>query len=71
VGLFSLILGFAGVWHIWWLAALGLVGVIATLVMRSYNDDNDYTISAETVARMEGGGAQARELKELDLEEVM
>jgi cytochrome o ubiquinol oxidase subunit 1 len=71
VGLFSLVLGFAGVWHIWWLAVLALVGVVATLILRSYDDDIDYIISAETVARMEGGGAQARKLKELDLEEVM
>jgi cytochrome o ubiquinol oxidase subunit 1 len=71
VGLFSLVLGFAGVWHIWWLAVLGLVGVVATLVIRSYDDDIDYTITAETVARMEGGGVKALELEEFDLEEVM
>jgi len=54
VGLFSLAVGFALVWHIWWLAIAGLVGVIVTLILRSYNNDIDYTISAETVAGMDG-----------------
>ena len=26
IGLFSLVLGFAAIWHIWWLAIVGLVG---------------------------------------------
>jgi len=54
VGLFSLAIGFALVWHIWWLAIAGLVGVIVTLILRSYDNDIDYTISAETVAGMDG-----------------
>jgi len=44
IGLFSLAIGFALVWHIWWLAISGLLGVVATLIIRSYNDDIDYTL---------------------------
>jgi len=60
IGLFSLAIGFALVWHIWWLAIVGLLGVVVTLILRSYDDDIDYTISAETVAGMDGTPTQAR-----------
>ncbi|MFT9408389.1 cytochrome o ubiquinol oxidase subunit I [Acetobacter fabarum] len=52
-GAFALIFGFAAVWYIWWLAAIGLVGVIATIIARSANKDIDYYIPAEEVARIE------------------
>jgi cytochrome o ubiquinol oxidase subunit 1 len=68
IGLFSLAIGFALVWHIWWLAIVGLLGVVVTLILRSYDDDMDYTISAETVAGMDGTPTQARTL---DLQEAL
>jgi len=68
IGLFSLAIGFALVWHIWWLAIVGLLGVVVTLILRSYDDDIDYTISAETVAGMDGTPTQARTL---DLQEAL
>jgi cytochrome o ubiquinol oxidase subunit I len=68
VGLFSLAIGFALVWHIWWLAIAGLLGVVVTLILRSYDNDIDYTISAETVAGMDGTPTSARTL---DLQEAL
>jgi cytochrome o ubiquinol oxidase subunit 1 len=53
VGLFSAVLGFAAIWYIWWLAALGLFGVIATVILRSFDTDIDYILPAAEVARME------------------
>jgi cytochrome o ubiquinol oxidase subunit 1 len=67
IGLFSLAIGFALVWHIWWLAIAGLLGVVITLILRSYDDDIDYTISAQTVAGMDGTPttpARTRDLQE-------
>ncbi|AME25194.1 cytochrome o ubiquinol oxidase subunit I [Burkholderia sp. PAMC 26561] len=66
VALFSLAIGFALVWHIWWLAIAGLLGVIVTLIIRSNDTDIDYTIPAATVAGMDGSPAQtrARDLQE-------
>jgi cytochrome o ubiquinol oxidase subunit 1 len=66
VALFSLAIGFALVWHIWWLATAGLLGVIVTLIIRSNDTDIDYTIPAATVAGMDGSPAQmrARDLQE-------
>jgi cytochrome o ubiquinol oxidase subunit 1 len=45
--------GFALIWHIWWLAALGLTGVIMSIIIRASNDHNEYVIPAEEVARIE------------------
>ncbi|TDA46123.1 cytochrome o ubiquinol oxidase subunit I, partial [Burkholderia pyrrocinia] len=53
VAIFSLVLGFALVWHIWWLAIAGLVGIVATLVIYSSRDNNGYYIPASTVRKIE------------------
>ncbi|HGL4261945.1 cytochrome o ubiquinol oxidase subunit I [Burkholderia dolosa] len=53
IGIFSLVLGFALVWHIWWLAIAGLVGIVATLVIYSSRDNDGYYIPASTVRRIE------------------
>jgi cytochrome o ubiquinol oxidase subunit 1 len=47
------VLGFAMVWHLYWLAALGLIGAIAVGVWRTFDDDTEYTISPEQLAIME------------------
>ena len=69
IGLFSLAIGFALVWHIWWLAIAGFLGVVVTLILRSYNDDIDYIISAETVAGMDG--TPTTPARSLDLQEAL
>ena len=63
VSVFSLVLGFAAVWHIWWLAIVGMVGVIGTVIARSFDNDTDYYIPADSVRlteeRRSGGGKAA------------
>ncbi|HEX7688323.1 MAG TPA: cytochrome o ubiquinol oxidase subunit I, partial [Burkholderiaceae bacterium] len=46
-------LGFGLIWHIWWLAVVGFVGMIAAFVVRSFDDDVDYYVPAAEVARIE------------------
>jgi cytochrome o ubiquinol oxidase subunit 1 len=53
IGGLSFIFGFAMVWRIWWLAALGLFAIIAAVIIRSFNRDIDYVIPAAEVERME------------------
>jgi cytochrome o ubiquinol oxidase subunit I len=53
IGAFSLLLGFAMIWHIWWLAIAGLLGVIITLIVRTSNDDTEYELSVEEIERLE------------------
>lgn len=53
LGLGSFLLGFALIWHIWWLAGLALVGSIVTFIVRSNDDDIDYYVPAAEVERIE------------------
>lgn len=49
----SLVLGFALIWHIWWLAIVGLLGVIITIIMRISDENTEYTLPAAKVAKLE------------------
>jgi len=55
IGVGSFITGFALIWHIWWLAPLGLLSVIACIIIRSTDEDTEYRISAAQVAKIEAG----------------
>ena len=44
---------FAMIWHIWWLAVVGLVGAIAIFIKRCYTNDVDYYIQPDEIARTE------------------
>jgi cytochrome o ubiquinol oxidase subunit I len=50
---FSFLVGFGLVWHIWWMAGLGVVGVIASLVVRAFQQETHYWISADEVKKFE------------------
>jgi cytochrome o ubiquinol oxidase subunit 1 len=52
--LFSTIMGFALIWHIWWLVAAGFIGAYASFVVFAWRDQDEYVIPAETVARIDG-----------------
>ncbi|AGK46418.1 cytochrome o ubiquinol oxidase, subunit I [Burkholderia thailandensis MSMB121] len=60
IGVLSLVLGFALVWHIWWLAIASLVGIVATVVLYSAGDNDGYYIPADTVRKIEEKRAGAR-----------
>ncbi|KAB7764637.1 cytochrome o ubiquinol oxidase subunit I [Xanthomonas maliensis] len=53
MGAFSVLLGFGLIWHIWWLAIVGLVGMIGSFIARTFDDDIDYWVPAEEVERIE------------------
>jgi len=53
ISAFSLAMGFALVWHIWWLAIVGFAGMIATYIKHTFNDDVDYYVPVEVVERTE------------------
>ncbi|MCP3716684.1 cytochrome o ubiquinol oxidase subunit I [Paraburkholderia sp. CNPSo 3281] len=53
IAAFSLLFGFAIVWHMWLFAAVGLIGMIATFIVRTYNQDVDYWVPAAEVERIE------------------
>lgn len=47
------IFGFAVVWHIWWLAVIGLVIAIGLVIIKTLQDDSEYTLSAKEVAKID------------------
>lgn len=49
----SFLFGFGLIWHIWWLAILGFMAIIACLVIRSMEDDTEYCIPAAKVKQTE------------------
>jgi cytochrome o ubiquinol oxidase subunit I len=48
-GFFALVLGFAGIWHIWWLMIAGFVGILATIIGYSFQKNEGYYIPAAKV----------------------
>lgn len=53
IGVFAGVMGFALIWAIFWLAALGLLGIILTLIIKTCNDDIDYYVQPDEVARIQ------------------
>jgi cytochrome o ubiquinol oxidase subunit 1 len=46
------------IWYIWWLAALSFVGLVAAVIIHSFNYDRDYYVPVEEVERTENGRGQ-------------
>lgn len=53
IGLLSVTAGFALIWHIWWLAAVGTLGIIICLIIRLSDDDTEYILSSKKIAGIE------------------
>ncbi|MDB5162412.1 MAG: cytochrome ubiquinol oxidase subunit [Candidatus Saccharibacteria bacterium] len=53
IGLFVLIFSGAIVWHMWWLAVLGLLGAIVTTIIKLSDDEPDYKLTAAKIAKHE------------------
>jgi cytochrome o ubiquinol oxidase subunit I len=53
IGSFSFIMAFGLVWHIWWLAGLGLIGAVSCLIVRLSNDDTEYEVTVEEIEKIE------------------
>jgi cytochrome o ubiquinol oxidase subunit 1 len=58
---FATLIGFALIWHIWWLAILGFIGAYATFVVFAWRDVKEYWIPAEEVARLDRLNRSARQ----------
>jgi cytochrome o ubiquinol oxidase subunit 1 len=50
--------GFAMIWHMWWLAILGFLGIITVLIIRSAQDEHEYLLPAAKIRRLETEAAQ-------------
>ena len=57
---FATFLGFALIWHIWWLAGLAIVGAYGTFVVFAWRDRVEEVIPADEVARIDRAVRAAR-----------
>jgi cytochrome o ubiquinol oxidase subunit 1 len=57
---FATLMGFALIWHIWWIVALGAFGAYATFVVFAWRDRHEDIIPAELVARIDRANRNAR-----------
>ncbi len=53
LALLSVVLGFAMVWYIWWLAAVSLAAMLLYAIVHTYNYDQDYYIPIDEVTAVE------------------
>ena len=57
---FATVMGFALIWHIWWMVALAALGAYVTFVVFAWRDRVEYVIPAETVALIDRANRAAR-----------
>ena len=58
---FATLFGFAMIWHIWWLALVGLAAAYATFVVFAWRDRTEEEIPAAEVARIDRARRTARQ----------
>jgi len=54
-------MGFALIWHIWWLVVVAFVGAWAVFVVVAWRDVHEEAIPAATVAAIDRANRAARE----------
>jgi cytochrome o ubiquinol oxidase subunit I len=57
---FATFMGFALIWHIWWLVGVAALGAYVTFVVFAWRDVDEYIIPAETVTRIDRANRSAR-----------
>jgi cytochrome o ubiquinol oxidase subunit 1 len=48
---FAVVTGFALIWHIWWMAALGVVGAFVTLLVFAFRDEEEFEMPPDEIAQ--------------------
>ncbi len=53
IGAISFIFGFALVWHMFWLAIVSAIGLIAVIIARLYEKNTDYHVKVDVIKKIE------------------
>ncbi len=53
ISVFAFLVGFAAVWEILWLAVVSLIGILVVFVVRTFNEETEYILTADEVRRLE------------------
>ena len=68
---FTSLLGFAAVWHIWWLVIVGVLGAWATFTVFAWRDHHEFEVPVDEVRRADLERRRAKaELLGLPMDEV-
>jgi cytochrome o ubiquinol oxidase subunit 1 len=57
---FATVMGFALIWHIWWMVGLAALGAYATFVVFAWRDRVEYVIPADQVERIDRANRSTR-----------
>ena len=57
---FAFFMGFALIWHIWWLVGFSVLGAYLTFVVFAWRDRDEYTIPAKMAAAIDKANRDAR-----------
>ena len=61
IAFFASAAGFALIWHIWWLAILGLLGAATAMLVFGWSDDRERELSAAEIAQLEAARLSLRQ----------
>jgi cytochrome o ubiquinol oxidase subunit I len=50
---FAVVMGFALIWHIWWMVILGLLGAFVTFMVFAWRRQDEYEVSPDELAQLE------------------
>jgi cytochrome o ubiquinol oxidase subunit 1 len=50
---FAVVMGFALIWYIWWMAIVGALAAAVTVLIAGWSDEREHEISAVQIAQME------------------
>jgi cytochrome o ubiquinol oxidase subunit 1 len=53
IAFFAVVAGFALIWHIWWMAGVGAIGISLTMLAFAFRNEEEIEIPAEQIARFE------------------
>ncbi len=54
---FAVVLGFALIWHIWWMAIVGGLGIVAALTARGWNMEHEFEVPDADIRAHEQGAS--------------
>jgi cytochrome o ubiquinol oxidase subunit I len=57
---FATFMGFALIWHIWWMVIVAALGAYATFIVFAWRDRVEYIIPAKVIARLDRANRSAR-----------
>jgi cytochrome o ubiquinol oxidase subunit 1 len=50
---FAVVSGFALIWHIWWLASVGVLGAFVAILFFAFRDKDEIEIPSEQLVRFD------------------